>query len=149
MSSREQQILDEMAARIDGAPLGPIQRPAGLAVSRSRMLELKPTQLPHVSVYPLDGTSERKGSTAESTLTAKVAIWAKATPGGVVDAELDPIWLWVHQQLLADESLGGLVITLRQPQRVYGFAQHLGPFGDLDLHYLLTYRHSAADPSRP
>lgn len=149
MSSREQQILDEMAARIDGAPLGPIPRPAGLTVSRSRMLEIKPAQMPHTSVYPLEAGTERKGSTAESAFTAKVAIWAKAAPGGVVDAELDPVWLWVHQQLFADESLGGLAISLRNIQRVYGFAQHLGPFGDLDLHYLVTYRHQTGNPSLP
>lgn len=149
MSSREQQILDAMAARIDGAALGPLARPAGLTVSRSRMLEIKPAQMPHTSVYPLEAGTERKGSTAESAFTAKVAIWAKAAPGGVVDAELDPVWLWVHQQLFADESLGGLAISLRNIQRVYGFAQHLGPFGDLDLHYILTYRHQTGNPSLP
>ena len=149
MSSIEQQILDEMAARIDGPPLGPVPRPAGLTVSRSRTLELKPTQLPHVSVYPLEAGTERKGSAAESTLATKTAIWVKAAAGGVPDRELDPIWLWVHQQLSTDESLGGLALGLRNPQRIYGFAQHLGPFGDLDLHHLVTYRHSAADPSRP
>lgn len=149
MSSREQQILDAMAARIDGAALGPLARPAGLTVSRSRMLEIKPAQMPHTSVYPLEAGTERKGSTAESAFTAKVAIWAKAAPGGVVDAELDPVWLWVHQQLFADESLGGLAISLRNIQRVYGFAQHLGPFGDLDLHYLVTYRHQTGNPSLP
>ena len=149
MSSREQQILAEMAARIDGPALGPVPRPDGLTVSRSRMLEIKPAQMPHTSVYPLEAGTERKGSTAESAFTAKVAIWAKAAPGGVVDAELDPVWLWVHQQLFADESLGGLAISLRNIQRVYGFAQHLGPFGDLDLHYLVTYRHQTGNPSLP
>ena len=148
MSSREQGILEEILNRISGAPLGDISKPAGLAVDRCRLLELKPTQLPHISIYPMEGTSDRKGATSESAMLVKVVLWVKGSNASPVDADLDPLWLWVVQQLVTDESLGGKAIRLQPAQKVWGFSINQAPFGDLDLHFLITYRHSTADPSR-
>jgi hypothetical protein len=149
VSSREQLILEEIKTRLNGSALGPLLRPVGLSAERSRLRELAPSQLPSLSIYPLSSDPERKGYLAEATLLVKIAIWVKGTSSIPVDADLDPIWLWVHQQLLADESLGGLSHKLEPSQKIWGFALHQAPFGDLDLHYLITYRHQAADPTRP
>jgi hypothetical protein len=97
----------------------------------------------------MDEDFQRKGSSAEASLTAKLALWVKGQPEVPVDADLDPVWLWAHQQLMTDESLGGLSLRIEPVQKVWGFNLAQAPFGDLDLHYLITYRHQAADPTRP
>lgn len=144
--SLEQQILEAMRVAIDGEPKGPLVRPEGLTVDRSRLLEVKPTTT-HVSVYPMVAGDEPIGLQAKATLDAKVAIWGKGVAGRPIDEALDSTWQWVCQQLFADPSLGGLATTLTNTRRVYGFAQHLGPFGDLDLHFTVTYRHSPTNPA--
>lgn len=148
MSSREQLVLAEILARLNGAPLGPLPRPEGLTVDRSRLLALKPEGVKHISIYPLLGDFQRKGATGESGLTVKIALWVKGATGTPVDADLDPLWLWVQQQLMSDESLGSLALKVDPIQKVWGFALHQAPFGDLDLHYLITLRHNTADPTR-
>lgn len=148
MSSREQLVLAEILTRLDGAPLGPLPRPEGLTVDRSRLLSLKPSAPKHISIYPLLGDFQRKGSTGESGLTVKIVLWVKGITGTPVDADLDPLWLWVQQQLMSDESLGGLARQIDPIQKVWGFAIHQAPFGDLDLHYLISFRHNTADPTR-
>jgi len=146
--SREQLILAEMASRLNGDARGPISKPTGFTVERCRLREVAPSQLPYGSLYPLEAVTERKGSTAETNLTVKLALWVKGAAGTPVDQSLDSLWQWITQQLLTDESLGGLAISIRQPQKIWGFAQYQAPFGDLDLHFLVTFRHSAADPTR-
>lgn len=110
------------------------------------MLEVKPDTT-HVSIYPLEAGDEPSGLQAKATFTVKVVIWCKGLPDRPIEEALDSTWLWVCQQLFADPSLGGLATTLGCPQRVYGYAKHLGPFGDLDLHFVVTYRHSPTNPA--
>ena len=149
MSSRELAILQEIEARLGGAALGPNAKPTGLGVDRYRTREVAPSSLPWMSVYPLNGTTERKGSTAESTLEVRIASWGKATAPVAVDEAMDALYLWATQQLMADESLGGRCLRIDPIRRTWSAAIQMVPFGDLDLHFLITYRHSAADPSRP
>lgn len=146
--SREQMILEEIKTRLNGAALGPLIRPDGLPpAERSRLRELAASQTPALSIYPLSSDPDRKGYLMESTLLVKIAIWVKGAASVPVDQDLDPIWQWVHQQLMADESLGGLAIGIEPGQKVWGFALHQAPFGDLDLHYQITYRHQYDNPS--
>lgn len=147
--SREQLILAEMLTRLNGAALGPIQKPAGLGFDRSRLRSLAPDKLPWGSLYPMESDSQRKGSTAEAVLTAKLVLWEKGSPQAPIDQDLDLLWQWVYQQLMADESLGGLCFRIDPIQKVWGFNLAQAPFGDLDLHFNVTYRHQAADPSQP
>jgi hypothetical protein len=77
-------------------------------------------------------------------MTVKIVIWAKGTP---IDGVLDPLWLWVHQQIMTDPSLGGLAIRIVPVNRAWGFAVHQQPFGDIDCHYQITYRHNSSNPS--
>ena len=65
--SLEQQILEAMRVAIDGEPKGPLVRPEGLTVDRSRLLEVKPTTT-HVSVYPMVAGDEPIGLQAKTTL---------------------------------------------------------------------------------
>ena len=147
--SLEQQILSEMLDRLKGPALGPIGRPPDLAVERSRLRELAHCQLPALSIYPLEAVTVRKGCLRETTLTVKVAIWAKSTASVPVDQELDPLWQWVHQQVVTDPSMGGLAQKVEPSQKIWGFALHQAPFGDLDLHYLITFKHHAENPTLP
>jgi len=151
VSSREQQVLAEMLARLNGTALGVLTKPAGFVAERSRLREVAPTQLPAVSIYPMEANTERKGAISETTLAVKIAIWVKGTGTAAVpvpiDQDLDPLWLWVHQQLITDESLGGLAIRVEPTQKTWGFNLAQGPFGDLDLHYLVTFRHQSNNPS--
>ena len=149
MTSREQRILEALYSRLKGNPLGPIPKPPGLGVDRCRLVEVQSPQMPHLSLYPLEAVTTRKGYLAETTLTLKIALWVKGTASEPVDQTLDALWLWVHQQVMTDGSLGGLAISIAPTQRVWGFALHQKPFGDLDLHYLITFKHHAENPSLP
>ena len=144
--SKELSILQEIETRLKGTALGLIPAPSPLTVDRCRFLELAPTQLPHISVYPIEADTESKGYQGETHLTVKIVIWAKgaSTP---MDDVLDPLWLWVHQQIMTDTSLGGLAIRIVPVNRAWGFAIHQAPFGDLDCHYQITYRHNSNNPS--
>ena len=145
-ASREQTILAEVLARLTGSPLGPITMPSGLSVDRSHLRELAPSQLPAISIYPLEASTERKGAVSESVLTVKIVLWVQGAAGTPVDLTSDPLWQWVHQQLITDESLGGLTIRVEPAQKIWGFNLHQAPFGDLDLHYRLTFRHQSLNP---
>lgn len=147
--SREQLILAECLARLTGAPLGATPKPAALGADRSRMRELAPDRLPWISIYPMERRTTRGGNLATSVLSIKVVLWVKADNASPIDEGLDPLYQWVHQQLTTDESLGGLATGLAPVLATWGFALHQAPFGDLDLHFDITYRHQAADPSRP
>lgn len=150
MSSREQQILDAAEARLQGAPLGPLAMPTGLTVSRYRTLELQPANLPHLSLYTVTASTESVGGGSETQTEIKVALWAKPGPGQSLDQALDPLWLWVVQQLLTDQSLGGLARRVAPTHRVWSAAvPQAQPMGDLDAHFLITHRHQAADPTQP
>jgi hypothetical protein len=145
--SREQTILAELLTRLNGSALGPVSRPAGLSVDRSRMRELAPIHLPAISIYPLTADPERKGTLCEKTLTVKIVLFVKGTASVPIDQDLDPLAQWVHQQLTTDESLGGLAIRVEPAEQIWGFALHQAPFGDLDLHFNITFRHQYANPS--
>ena len=147
--SREQLILAEIKTRLEGAPQGPITKPTGLVVERSRLRELQPSQLPAVSIYPLEADPEDVGFLTQEDLAVKIAIYAKAPEGTPIDQVLDEIQQWIHQQLTADRSLGALCMSTRIFKKVWGFSLAQNPFGDLDLHILITFRHQAADLTRP
>ena len=154
MSSREQLILAEVVARLQGAPLGPQAMPAtptaSLTVSRYRVLELKPANLPHISVYTVSATTDSVGGGSETQTEIKLGIWARPENGQSLDEALDPLWTWAVQQLLTDQSLGGLARKVVPTQRIWSAAvPQAQPIGDLDAHFLITHRHQAADPSQP
>jgi hypothetical protein len=144
-----QLILAEMLARLNGTALGALEKPTGLVFDRSRLRGLNPTQLPAGSIYPLNETPQGKGFSVEESFVIKIVLWEKGSGATPIDQDLDPIWLWTHQQVMTDQSLGGLCQRIEPVQKIWGFDLAQAPFGDLDLHYLITYRHQAADPTRP
>ena len=145
--SREQTILAAILTALNGTALGPISKPVGLTVDRSHLREFAPSQLPSATIYPMEASTSRIGYLSETLLTVKIAIWVKGTAGTPVDLDLDPIWQWVNQQLITDESLGGLAIRVEPARKIWGFNLAQGPFGDLDLHYLVTFRHQSSNPT--
>jgi hypothetical protein len=147
--SREQLILAEMLIRLNGPALGLVEKPVEMVFDRSRMRGLTPARLPFGSIYPMSEGNQRKNAVGEASLLAKVALWIKGRADVPIDQDLDPAWMWVHQQLMTDESLGGLSIRIEPVQKVWGFNQAQEPFGDLDLHYAITFRHNLTNPSLP
>jgi hypothetical protein len=147
--SREQLIFAEVLIRLLGAPLGPIPMPAGLTVDRYRLREIRPETLPHISLYPITADPRNTGGGTEETVEIKLPLFAKPGATETVDQALDPLWLWANQQLLTDQSLGGLALRIAPSPRIWSANLAQAPFGDLDCHFLITYRHSAADPTRP
>jgi hypothetical protein len=146
-ASREQQILEEIKIRLNGSALGLIPKPSGLIVERSRLRELAPSHLPAIGIYPLEADSEEVGSRTQEDLAVKIAIFAKGAGTTPVDQDLDPIDQWVHQQLYTDKSLSGLCLGLCLVKKTWGFNLSQNVMGDLDLHYLVTFRHQSNNPS--
>lgn len=141
--SKEQQILAAIYTAINATG-----KPTGLTVSRERLLEMAPSQLPHVSIYPMEASTTRTGYMGQTTLTVKVSIWVGGTAGGIVSQTIDPIWQWIHSQIQGDESLNGLAIKCEQTSRTYGFSIAQQPFGDLDITFQVLYRHNLTDPTK-
>lgn len=147
--SIEQSVLGAMVERLNGEPLGPVPKPAGIQFSHSRMLGLKPDACPHGSLYPFRADEKRSGAAVEVDLETRLALWVKGDTLRPIDLDSDPLAQWARQQLCTDESLGGLAMRLRPGPRIWGFHLAASPIGDLEVTYTVTFRHHIADPSRP
>ena len=138
-TTNDQQVLEALKTRLDGPALGSVAKPASLSIERSRLAEIHPTQLPAAIIYPQHADTVADGFLYRTTMDIKIAIHVKKTTGNPVDSDVDSIWRWVRQQLLADESLGGLVVQMWPLQRQWGFALHEFVFGDMDVLVRLAF----------
>lgn len=147
--SLEQGIFAEVLNRLNGSALGPNTKPTGLSVDRYRLREVRPENLPHISNYPVAADPSNVGRTTEEAVEVRLALFVQAVlPTDPMDQALDPLWVWANQQLLTDQSLGGLALRVQPSGRNWSANLANRPFGDLDCHFLITYRHQAADPTR-
>ena len=143
-TSRELQLLQALQARLTGTALGSTTMPTGLSVSRYRMREVAPGSLPHVSIYPVKSSIEARGNALEDFLTVKLACWVT---GDALDEAMDALYCWIHQQVLGEESLGGLSIKTDLQDKTWSASLADAPFGDLDLHFLFQLRTQRRDPA--
>ena len=102
--SIQKQVLDYVVTALT-APGAPA--PA----FRTRTESFSADQMPAFNVYPLRGSREVAEDTVE-TLGQRFsfAVVPLGTAPSSVDVVLDPLFVWVCQRLLADTTLGGLVL---------------------------------------
>ena len=78
---------------------------------RTRTESFSTVEMPACNVYPLRGAPYDADDTVE-TLAQRVpfAVVLMASATSAVDVVLDPLFVWVCQRILADPTLGGLVL---------------------------------------
>lgn len=108
-------IVGAIVASLNAAKVadGTIDKPAGLKVSTSRKRPTELADLPHQSVFPLrddpDGEPGRTMGMVKRVLN--VAVMNRCA-GEDLDAET--LRAWAIQQVMADVSLGGLVLGITE-----------------------------------
>lgn len=104
MSSRREQILAYVASTLAGT----VQ--VGNRIYRSRVEAFSRDEAPALVIEPaVDNAQTYSTCRLDWTLTVLVAIY---TRGNIPDQLADPIAVDVHQQLMADRTMGGLAIDI-------------------------------------
>ena len=102
--SIQKRVLDYVVTALTAAG-------APAAAYRTRTESFSAEQMPAFNVYPLRGAPYDADDTV-NTLAQRFsfAVVALGTAASDVDVVLDPLFVWVCQQVLADPTLGGLVL---------------------------------------
>lgn len=109
MSSIRSQIMAAINSRLNalGAPC---------TFYRSRMSEFQSSELTPNGAgnfFPVEEPSKLDGKENESNLTLAVAAIVLISQDPV-DEALDPILIWAEQQIMADDKLGGLCVSIQK-----------------------------------
>ena len=106
MSSKREQIMAAVAAALAGTS------GVGTRIYRSRVEAFNRNEAPALVIEPgTDAAGPEPISTCKIDWTLPVLI-AVHTRGGVPDQAADPIVTSVHSRLMADRTLGGLVMDV-------------------------------------
>lgn len=104
MSSRREQILAKIATTLAGT-VGVSTR-----IYRSRVEAFQRNEAPALVIEPgIDTSAPEPVSTCKIDWTLQVLI-AVHTRGGIPDQTADPTIVSIHSKLMADRTLGGLVM---------------------------------------
>lgn len=147
MASRRTAMLDALVSRI-----GDAAKPAALVtVEKYRTRALPNTALAAAIVYPVRETVRRANDHPRSqvvgrTLTAAVEIRVRDEAGDPLDEVLDPVLAWVVQQVLQDDTLGGLASGVQERSTEWSAASAERPYGAAVIEFEVTYQTRANDP---
>ena len=125
MASIRDRILDALCtALVAAAPAGGVAMPAGLTLTQERTHPSDESQLPLIGLYFDDEEPELladvrfRAPLARKLLTVTVEYRALASSPGVTAVvprkAIDPLYVWVMQQIALDETLGGLAIEVNE-----------------------------------
>jgi len=146
--SIREQIISALAALLEaeGAP-------EGLTVHRERTRPIEADALPALLVYSEDdepATTDRqtfRSPLVERSLHVIVEARARVTSPLSLDQALDPLLVWAAQQIMQNETMGGLAIGA-----IEGKANWISKEADVVLaaavaNYHIRYRTSRLDPT--
>ena len=106
MSTKREQILAAIATTLEGTA------DVGTRIYRSRVEAFARNEAPALVIEPgTDSASEEQVSTCKIDWRLPVLI-AVHTRGAIPDQLADPIIASIHSQLMADRTLGGLVMDI-------------------------------------
>ena len=109
MSSIRDQILTAVVAKLNGAG-----KPAGVNVRRFSLAKIEPSQLPMIEAYPGSDVVKDTSKGRQSLMRTLGLILDVYAMGDPVDQALDEAVCWITTALQADQSLGGLVMDVRE-----------------------------------
>jgi hypothetical protein len=131
------------AALIAGSP------PAGLTVNRFRTYPYRKSNLPAMSVYPLDDEQIERVGTDTAPLSERhfhfrVACYDRGDP---IDLALDPLYVWAIQTLMADQTFGGLLESLQHMKSHWRVDDEDEVYGAVGLDFAARLMVVAANPT--
>ena len=127
--------------------------PSGLTVHRERTRPIEIDSLPAIMVYaeddppkPLAGQQYRAPLT-ERQLTVGLQMRAAGSATTPPDAALDPLAIWIYQQIRADETFTGLANGVEEVRTVWNSKEGDLPIAACTVHFTIKYRTSRLDPT--
>ena len=148
MSSIREQIVDGIVALLEASG-----SPAGLTVHRERTRPIEDDSLPALVVYCEDeepkSTDKQtfRSPLVERSLRLIVEARARATGGLAPDQALDPLLVWTAQQILQNETIGGLAIGATEGKTSWITKEADVVVAAAIANYHIRYRTARTDPT--
>ena len=148
MSSIREQIVDRIVALLEASGA-----PAGLAIHRERSRPIEDDSLPALVVYCEDeepkSTDKQtfRSPLVERSLRLIVEARARATGGLAPDQALDPLLVWTAQQILQNETIGGLAIGATEGKTNWITKEADVVVAAAIANYHIRYRTARTDPT--
>lgn len=137
-------LLSGLVVPAGGLPAG-ASKPAGLAVHTRRTRPIEKDNLPAQVVYLVD--EDVAEYTHEEDVARELAVIVESrVVADDIEAELDPLMNWAVQVLLADPTLGGLAVMVREQRLEWAAAETDKVYGGSAIRFLVTYRTAIDNP---
>ena len=139
-SIREQILLAVMAA---------VRTPVeslGATLHRSPTVAISREQCPALVVFPeSESITERANDRVTRELTVRVVALARAVPPAIPETEADRLLTAAHAALMADGTLGGLALGIREQECDWEVEDADAVAAAIPARYRITYRTRAHD----
>ena len=143
-SIREQILLAVLAA------VRPHAQSFGATLHRSPTVAISREQCPALVVFPeSESITERANDRVTRELTVRVVALARAVPPAIPETEADRLLTAAHAALMADGTLGGLALGIREQECDWEVEDADAVAVALPARYRITYRTLANDLSTP
>ena len=143
-SIREQILLAVLAA------VRPNVQSLGATLHRSPTVAISREQCPALVVFPeSESITERANDRVTRELTIRVVALARAVPPAIPETEADCLLTAAHAALMADGTLGGLALGIREQECDWEVEDADAVAAAIPARYRITYRTRAHDLSTP
>jgi hypothetical protein len=107
-------------------------------------------QCPALVVFPeSEAITERANDRVTRELTVRVVALARAVPPAIPESEADRLLTAAHAALMADGTLGGLALGIREQECDWEVEDADAVAAAIPARYRITYRTRAHDLSTP
>ena len=145
-------IASSIRERILLAALDAVRAPVtalGATLHRSPTVALARDQCPALVVFPENETiTERANDRVTRLLTVRLVALARAVPPAMPDTAADHLLTASHRALMADATLGGLALGIREQDGDFEIEDADEVVASLPARYAITYRTLAHDLSQ-
>ena len=134
-SIREQILLAVLAA------VRPHAQSLGATLHRSPTVAISREQCPALVVFPeSESITERANDRVTRELTVRVVALARAVPPAIPETEADRLLTAAHAALMADGTLGGLALGIREQECEWDVEDADAVAAAIPARYAITYR---------
>lgn len=141
-SIREQILVAVLAA------VRPQVEALGATLHRSPTVAISREQCPALVVFPeSESITERSNDRVTRELTVRIVALARAVPPAIPETEADRLLTAAHAALMADGTLGGLALGIREQECEWEVEDADAVAVALPTRYRITYRTLANDLS--
>ena len=122
----------------------------GATLHRSPTVAISREQCPALVVFPeSESITERANDRVTRELTVRVVALARAVPPAIPETEADRLLTAAHAALMADGTLGGLALGIREQECEWEVEDADAVAAAIPARYRITYRTRAHDLSTP